>query len=169
MIKTWVSLATGALAAVLCYVGLDFALLWGLLAFLLNYIPNIGSIVAGLPPLLLAIVQLGPLEATLIAAGYLAINNILGNFIEPRFMGQGLGLSTFAVLVSLVFWGWVLGPVGMLLSIPLTMAVKIAMEGRPETLWIAIMLGSGADIEERVGSRPSGETEALERPAEPGA
>ncbi|MBI1356363.1 MAG: AI-2E family transporter [Acidobacteria bacterium] len=162
VIKTWASLATGGLAAGLCFAfGLDFALLWGLLAFLLNYVPNVGSVVAGVPPVLLAIVQLGLLKASLILVGYILINNILGNFIEPRFMGKGLGLSTFAVLVSLVFWGWVLGPVGMLLSIPLTMAVKIAMEGRPETLWIAVLLGPGADAEVRLERMQSGEIEAL--------
>ena len=148
VIKTWVSLLTGVVAGVLCWaVGVDFALLWGLLAFLLNYVPNIGSIIAALPPVLLALVQLGPGAALAIMIGYMLINNILGNFVEPRFMGEGLGLSAFAVLLSLVFWGWVLGPVGMLLSIPLTMAVKIAMEEQPSTRWLALMLGSGAQAE----------------------
>ncbi len=161
-IKTWISLLTGALAAGLCFAfGLDFALLWGLLAFLLNYIPNIGSILAGIPPVLLAIVQLGPFEAGVILTCYLIINNVLGNFVEPRFMGKGLGLSPFAVIVSLIFWGWVLGPVGMLLSIPLTMAVKIAMEAREETLWIAVLLGPGAAAEERLEEMKSGEIEAI--------
>ena len=148
VIKTWVSLLTGAIAGVVCWaVGVDFALLWGLLAFLLNYVPNIGSIIAAVPPVLLAMVQLGPGSALVILVAYMLINNILGNFVEPRFMGEGLGLSTFAVLLSLIFWGWVLGPVGMLLSIPLTMAVKIAMEEQPSTRWLALMLGSGAQAE----------------------
>ncbi len=151
VIKTWISLVTGVLAAGLCFVfGLDFALLWGLLAFLLNYIPNVGSILAGVPPVLLAVVQLGPLQGAVILAGYALINNVLGNFIEPRFMGKGLGLSAFAVIVSLIFWGWVLGPVGMLLSIPITIAVKLVMEAREETMWIAVLLGSGAAAEERI-------------------
>ena len=150
-IKTWVSLLTGGIAGVWCAVfGLDFAVLWGVLAFLLNYVPNIGSILAGLPPVLLALVQLGPGKALIILAGYAVINNVLGNVVEPRFMGQGLGLSTFAVVLSLVFWGWVLGPVGMLLSIPLTMAVKIAMESGPSTRWMAILLGSGAAAEQEL-------------------
>lgn len=149
VIKTWISLLTGVVAAVWCAVfGLDFAVLWGVLAFLLNYVPNIGSILAGLPPVLLAVVQLGPGKALIILIGYAVINNVLGNFVEPRFMGQGLGLSTLAVLLSLVFWGWVLGPVGMLLSIPLTMAVKIAMESGPNTRWMAVLLGSGAAAEQ---------------------
>jgi len=161
VIKTWISLVTGAVAAGICFAfGLDFALLWGLLAFLLNYIPNIGSILAGIPPVLLAVVQLGAFEAGVILTGYAVLNNVLGNFVEPRLMGKGLGLSAFAVIVSLVFWGWVLGPVGMLLSIPLTMAVKIAMEARQETLWIAVLLGPGAAAEERLEELKSGEVEA---------
>ena len=148
VIKTWVSLLTGAVAGVLCWaIGVDFALLWGLLAFLLNYVPNIGSVIAAVPPVLLALVQLGPGAALAVLVGYVLINNVLGNFVEPRFMGEGLGLSAFAVILSLVFWGWVLGPVGMLLSIPLTMAVKIAMEEQPSTRWLALMLGSGAAAE----------------------
>jgi len=151
VIKTWLSLGTGLLAGLLCAVfGLDFAILWGVLAFLLNYVPNIGSILAAVPPALLAIVQLGPGTALFILIGYMLINNILGNVVEPRLMGQGLGLSTFAVVLSLIFWGWVLGPVGMLLSIPLTMSVKIAMEASPSTRWIAVLLGSGAAAEQAV-------------------
>jgi predicted PurR-regulated permease PerM len=147
-IKTWISLLTGLVAGVLCWaIGVDFPLLWGLLAFLLDYVPNIGSIIAAVPPVLLALVQLGPGQALAVLVGYLIINNVLGNFVEPRFMGEGLGLSSFAVLLSLVFWGWVLGPVGMLLSIPLTMAVKIAMEEQPNMRWISLLLGSGSDAE----------------------
>jgi len=151
VIKTWLSLITGVLAGVWCAIfGLDFAILWGVLAFLLNYVPNIGSIIAAVPPALLAVVQLGPGTAVFILLGYVLINNVLGNVVEPRFMGQGLGLSTFAVVLSLIFWGWVLGPVGMLLSIPLTMSVKIAMEGNPSTRWMAVLLGSGAAAEQAV-------------------
>ena len=160
VIKTWVSLMTGLIAGVLCWiVGVDFALLWGLLAFLLNYVPNIGSIVAAIPPVLLAAVQLGLGPAGIILVGYMLINNVIGNVVEPKFMGEGLGLSTFAVILSLVFWGWVLGPVGMLLSIPLTMAVKIAMDAGDETRWIAVLLGSGADAEQLVAQRDDTETE----------
>ena len=142
-IKTLVSLATGIVVALgLMLLGLDYALLWGMIAFFLNYVPNIGSIIAAIPAILLAIVQLGPLPALLVAALYLAINVIMGNLVEPRLMGQKLGLSTLVVFLSLVFWGWVLGPVGMLLSVPLTMIVKIALEVNDDTRWLAIMLGS---------------------------
>lgn len=142
-LKTLISLATGVLvAAWLRIVGVDYALLWGLLAFLLNYIPSIGSFIAAVPAVMLAFLQLGPGDGVITAVGYLVINTVIGNFIEPRVMGEGMGLSTLVVFLSLIFWGWVLGPVGMLLSVPLTMIMKIALEGSDETRWIAILLGS---------------------------
>lgn len=142
-IKSWISLATGLMAYLLCrIVGLDYALLWGMLAFLLNYVPNIGSILAAIPPVMLALVQFGTAKATATLIGYLCINIIFGNLVEPRVMGKGLGLSTLVVWMSLIFWGWVFGPVGMLLSVPLTMVIKIAMESKNETQWIATLLGS---------------------------
>ena len=145
-IKMMTSLGTGvAVVILLSLIGVDYPVLWGVLAFLLNFIPNIGSIIAAIPAVLLALVQLGVAEAALVAAGFLIINVVIGTFLEPRYMGQGLGLSTLVVFLSLVFWGWVLGPVGMLLSVPLTIAVKIALEVRPDTRWMAIMLGPGMD------------------------
>ncbi len=144
-IKTLVSLGTGLVVTVgLLLLGLDYAPLWGMIAFLLNYVPNIGSIIAAVPAILLAVVQLGPIYSLLVAALYLATNVIMGNAVEPRLMGQKLGLSTLVIFISLVFWGWVLGPVGMLLSVPLTMVVKIALEVNDSTRWMAIMLSSDA-------------------------
>ena len=143
-IKTLVSLATGLLVMVaLMIIGVDYPVLWGLLAFMLNFIPTFGSILAAIPPVLLAIVQLGVGEALVTAALYVAVNVIVGSIIEPRVMGKGLDLSSLVVFLSLIFWGWVLGPVGMLLSVPLTIMVKIALENSQETQWIAILLGSG--------------------------
>ena len=164
VIKTAVSLATGVAAAMwVALLGLDFPLLWGLLAFLFNYVPTIGSIVAAVPAMLLALVQLGPFPALLVAVGYLCINFVFGSLIEPRFMGHGLGLSTLVVFLSLVFWGWVLGPVGMLLSVPLTITAKIGLESREETRWLAILLGSeksaAAALESTGGEASSGEEE----------
>ena len=141
-IKTSVSAATGLLVYFLLLItGVDFPLLWGMLAFLLNYIPNIGSIIAAVPAVLLALVQLGVGPAVLVTVGYVVINLIMGNVIEPRYMGKGLGLSTLIVFLSLVFWGWLLGPVGMLLSVPLTITAKIALEANPGTEWLAHLLG----------------------------
>lgn len=145
-LKTGVSLVTGVIIGVwVGALGLDFPVLWGLLAFLLNYVPNIGSIIAAVPAVLLAIVQLGMGRAILVAVGYLAVNLVIGNLIEPRLMGRSMGLSTLVVFLSLVFWGWVLGPVGMLLSVPLTMTLVIALQSSPSTERIALLLCEGAD------------------------
>ncbi len=141
-IKTLTSLGTGVGVGVwLAVVGVDYPVLWGLLAFLLNYVPNIGSIIAAVPTALFTVVQLGLVSALWVVAGYLVINILFGTILEPRFMGRGLGLSTLVVFLSLVFWGWVLGPVGMLLSVPLTMTLKIALVSHQETQWIAVILG----------------------------
>lgn len=142
LIKTLVSIGTGIFAGVaLTIIGVDYAILWGLVAFLLNYIPSIGSMIASVPPILIALIQLGPTSSLMVAGVYLVINTLFGNVIEPRYMGRSLGLSTLVVFVSLVFWGWVFGPVGMLLSIPLTMVVKIALEKSNHHGWIAMLLG----------------------------
>jgi len=140
--KTLVSLATGMIIGLaLWIIGVDFPLLWGALAFLLNYIPNLGSIIAAVPPVLLAQVQLGLGYAIAVAIVFVAVNVILGNFVEPYLMGRRLGLSTLVVFLSLVFWGWVWGPMGMLLSVPLTMIVKIMLENTEDLRWIGILLG----------------------------
>jgi AI-2 transport protein TqsA len=145
-IKTLVSLGTGLIIGVWLYVlGVDHFLLWATLAFLLNYIPNIGSIIAAVPAVLLAFVQLGAGAAGLTAMGFVVSNMLMGNIIEPRYMGRGLGLSTLVVFLSLIFWGWLLGTVGMLLSVPLTMIVKIALESSQDTRWIALLLASEND------------------------
>jgi hypothetical protein len=114
--------------------------MWGLLAFALNYIPNIGSVLAAIPPILQVLVFGGLYEALVVLAGYLVINLVFGNILEPRIMGRGLGLSTLVVFLSLIFWGWLLGPVGMLLSVPLTIIVKIALEQTVAGQSIAFLL-----------------------------
>ncbi len=143
-IKTATSLATGLCAGLWLWIlGVDNAFFWGLLAFLFNYIPNIGSILAAVPPCLMALLQNGVTSALLVALGYVLINVVIGSLVEPNFMGDGLGLSPLIVFISLVFWGWLLGGAGMLLSTPLTMSVKIALENNAETRWISILMGSG--------------------------
>lgn len=145
-IKTIVSIATGTCAGLVTWsIGLDFPLLWAMLAFLLNYVPTIGSIIAAVPAVLLALVQLGPGAAGATAIGFAAINVVFGNAIEPRLMGYGVGISPLVVFLGLVFWGWVFGPVGMLLSVPLTMTLKLALESDPDTRWVAILIGSERD------------------------
>jgi AI-2 transport protein TqsA len=145
-IKTLTSLGTGILIAIWAVIiGLDFPLFWGLSAFLLNYVPTIGSLVAAVPAVLLALLQLGFGGAVLAASGYLFVNIMIGNLIEPAVMGRGLGLSPFVVLASLLFWGWVWGPVGMLLSLPLTMVLKILLENSRSLAWVAILMGPAWD------------------------
>ena len=147
-IKTVVSMATGLAAGLLTWaVGLDFPLLWAMLTFLLNYVPTIGSIIAAVPAVLMALVQLGPGGASATAIGFVAINMVFGNIIEPRLMGYGVGISPLIVFIGLVFWGWVFGPVGMLLSVPLTMTLKLALESDKRTRWIAILIGSESDAQ----------------------
>ncbi len=145
-IKTSVSIATGITVTTFLWIlGVDFPVLWGLLALLLNFVPTVGSIFAAIPPIILALIQLGPSEAGLVGLGFFFVNTVFGNVIEPRYMGRGLGLSTLVVFLSLIFWGWVLGPVGMFLSVPLTMTGKIALEANPRTLWLAKLLGPGSE------------------------
>ncbi len=157
-IKTAVSLGTGVLVAVwVALLGVDFPLLWGLLAFLLNYVPNLGSIIAAAPAVLLAMLQFGPGRALILALGYVVVNVVAGNILEPRLLGKRLGLSTLTVFLSLVFWGWVLGPIGMILSIPLTMVLKIALERNEDTRWIAVLLGSGSELRTRPAEAPASE------------
>ena len=141
LIKTLMSLITGAIIAiVLALMGVDFPLLWGALAVLLNYIPTIGSIIAAVPPILLSLVQLGPWYALGVTILFLAVNMIIGNILEPAFTGKQLGLSPLVVFISLLFWGWVWGPTGMILSVPLTMIIKIIMENTEGMRWMAKVL-----------------------------
>jgi AI-2 transport protein TqsA len=145
-IKTLTSLSTGVMIGLFAVIiGLDFPLFWGLTAFLLNYIPTIGSLVAAVPAVLLALVQLGPGGALLTGVGYLSVNTVIGSLIEPAVMGRGLGLSPFVVLVTLLFWGFVWGPVGMLLSLPLTMVFKILLENSRQFAWVGVLMGPSRD------------------------
>jgi len=145
-IKSLTSLATGIVIYIwLAVQGVDSPVMWGVFAFLLNYIPNIGSIIAAVPAVLLALIQFGALGAGIAALGFFIVNILVGSVIEPKVMGQGTGLSVLVVFLSLSFWGWVLGPVGMLLSVPLTMAVKIALSSHESTKWISILLGSNKE------------------------
>ena len=145
-IKTLVCLSTGILIYIaMLIIGVDYPLLWALIAGLMNYIPNIGSIIAAVPAVLMALVQFGLGGALWTLGSFLLVNNILGNFIEPKIMGKGLGLSTLVVFLSLLFWGFILGTMGMFLSVPLTMTIKIILEQNERTRWIAILLGTPAE------------------------
>lgn len=143
LIKALISLATGTSVFIgLLIIGVDFPLLWGFLAFLLNFIPNFGSLIAAVPTILLALIQLGPIHALFTTIVYFLSNMVFGNFVEPKVMGKGLDISPIVVLVSLVFWGWVWGPIGMILSVPLTVVIKLTMEASDDTRWIGVLLSS---------------------------
>jgi AI-2 transport protein TqsA len=145
--KTLTSLVTGFLVSIsLAIIGIDFPLLWGFLAFLLNFIPNIGSIIAAVPAVLLGLIQAGFPTALAVMIAFLLINIIIGNVIEPRLMGKNLGLSPLIVFISLIFWGWVLGTVGMLLATPLTMTIKIIFDNMEETKHIGLIMGDESSI-----------------------
>lgn len=145
-IKSGASATTGLLIGVFTHVmGLDFPILLGVTAFLLNYVPTVGSIVAAIPAVVLSLLLDGSLgHLVAVAAGYVFVNTLIGNIVEPNLMGRSLGISTLAVVLSLLFWGWVWGPLGALLSVPLTAVVKIWLENTPDLNWAAILLGKGA-------------------------
>lgn len=143
-LKTLVSLITGAIVWLgLLALDVQFALMWGVLAFLLNYVPNIGSVISAIPPMIQALLFNGLYPCLLVGGLFLAVHMVLGNIVEPRIMGKRLGMSTLVVFLSLLFWGWLLGPVGMLLSVPLTSVCKIWMETTIGGSKLAIFLGPG--------------------------
>jgi len=142
-IKTLTSLATGLLIGLwLWWLRVDFALLWAVIAFLLNYIPTIGSLVAAVPGILVALIQHDTSTALWVAVGYFVINQLIGGLIEPKVLGDRLGLSALVVFLSLVFWGWILGPGGMFLAVPLSMMVKLALASHPRTRPLAILISN---------------------------
>lgn len=145
-IKSIFCLATGVAIWLLAWVlGVPFPAVWGLLAGLLNYIPNIGSILAAVPAVIVALLHGGIQDAAIFAVGIIAVNMVFGNVLEPRYMGKGLGLSVLVVFLSLTFWGWVFGPMGMLLSVPLTMTLKLLLDSKKETQYLAALLSSGEE------------------------
>ncbi|MBK6283684.1 MAG: AI-2E family transporter [Draconibacterium sp.] len=169
-IKTMICLATGICIYIsLLIIGVDYPLLWALLAGLMNYIPNVGSVIAIIPIFFFALIQLGIGGALWTFGSFLVIHNVLGNFIEPKLMGKGLDLSALVVILSLIFWGFILGPVGMFLATPFTLTIKIIMEQNEKTRWIAILLGTPAEAKnylqnkEQVNEQKQNEESLLEK------
>ena len=141
LIKTALSLATGIFATVwLLILDINYPFLWGFLTFLLNYIPTIGSNIAAIPPVLMALIQYDLFIMFIVGFGYLVINNVIGSFLEPRIMGHGMGISPLIVFVSLIFWGWIFGPIGMILCVPMTTIIKIAFENTEGAQWVSVFL-----------------------------
>lgn len=146
-IKTLISLATGLLIGLTTWwLDLDFPVLLGLIGFAMNYIPTVGSILAAIPAILLSLVQFGTLtNFGLVVLSYFLINVAFGNLVEPHLLGRRLGLSTLVVVLSLLVWAWIWGPVGALLAVPLTMVVKIMLENTEDLRWVAILLDKSPD------------------------
>ncbi len=160
-VKTAASAITGLVVGIGTWaLGLPYAPVFGLVAYLLNYIPTVGSIIASVPAVIVALVQIGPGRAALVAVLYIAVNVCIGNFLEPTWMGRRFGLSTLVVFLSLIFWGWVWGPLGMLLSVPLTMMIKIAMEETEGLQWAAVLLGRARPMPQVDEREPTDDSDA---------
>ncbi len=155
-IKALTSAATGVLIGLWLWLfQVDFALLWGVLAFLLNFIPTIGSLVASVPGILVALIQHGSGTALWVALGYVVVNQAIGSLIEPKVLGDRLGLSALVVFVSLVFWGWILGPAGMFLAVPLSMMLKLALASHPRTEALAELISSAPPAQPTAAPAPA--------------
>lgn len=142
VVKLGTSATTGVAVGLWCkYLGVDLALLWGVIAFLLNFIPTVGSIIAAVPPVFLALILHGPGTALAVMGGYLVVNALIGSLLEPRLLGDALGLSPLVVFLSMLAWGYLLGPVGALLSGPLTMFLKNYLLHTEDLQWVAVLLG----------------------------
>lgn len=141
LIKTISSATTGALAWWACSaMDVPFAFLWGVIAYVLNYIPTIGSIVAAIPPIVMALLMGSWGDAAVITFCYIFINFMIGNGIEPIFLGKQFGIATSVVLLAVLFWGWVWGPVGMLLAVPIMVLIKLALENSRDLSWVATII-----------------------------
>jgi len=150
--KFFISLATGLLVgALLSWIGVDFPIVWGVISFILNFIPSIGSIAAGGGVTLFALVQFWPEPGPIVAAAatVIGVNMVLGNIVEPRVQGQNLGLSPFIILVSLSGWGWLWGFAGLVLAVPMTVIVKIVCENVPGLEAVSIMMGSYHEVKQK--------------------
>jgi predicted PurR-regulated permease PerM len=145
-----INVGAGVVAALLNFillliVGVEFAVLWALLSFFLSFVPNVGFVLSFIPPAIMALLQFGPLQAGIVIAGYYVVNILVDSVIKPRYIQTELDLSPAVTFFSLLVWGWVLGPIGAILSIPMTMFVQALLESREQTRWMAYLLGDGQD------------------------
>jgi AI-2 transport protein TqsA len=156
VVKLLVSLVTGVLLGIWCWaLGVDSAILWGVLAFVLNFVPFVGSLMAAIPPILLALVEGGLPNSLAVAAGYLAVNLVIGTIVEPRVLGRALRLSPLVILVSMLVWALVLGPVGAILSVPLTMVARIVFERDPDLRRVALLMSDGSELLRQPSPEPA--------------
>jgi AI-2 transport protein TqsA len=149
LVRTAVGIVSGVLAAVwLWLLGVDFAVFWGVLFFLLNYLPNIGSIIAGIPPTVLAFVQLGFGWGLLAAGGLILLEQVMGNFLDPRLQARTLNISSLMVLLSVLFWGWIWGVPGALIAVPLTVTLILVCANTDALRPVAVLLSEEPDVDE---------------------
>jgi predicted PurR-regulated permease PerM len=140
----------GALAAILNTIllwvmGIEFAVLWGILSFFFSFVPNVGFLISVIPPAILALIQFGFTEMLIVIGAYVVINFLVDNIIKPRFIEEGVNISVLVSFLSLVVWGWVLGPIGAILAVPMSIIVQAVFDSRDETRWLAYMMGSGKE------------------------
>ncbi|GAA4595218.1 AI-2E family transporter [Planotetraspora phitsanulokensis] len=151
---------------VLAILSVPLPLLWGVLALITNYIPNIGFILGLVPPALLGLLEGGPKTMILVIVAYIAINVVIQSFIQPKFLGDAVGLSTTATFLSLIIWAWVLGPLGALLAIPLSLLVRaLLIDSDPDSKWTAALIsGRLPDESPKPPAEPSPDVPAEARP-----
>jgi predicted PurR-regulated permease PerM len=145
-----INAGVGALAAVfnvifLTIMGVEFAILWGVLSFFFSFVPNIGFIISVIPPAIMALLQFGVTEMLIVIVVYVVINFLVDNVIKPRFIQEGLNISATVTFLSLILWGWVLGPIGAILAVPMAIIVQAIFGSREETRWLAYLMGSGSE------------------------
>ena len=145
-----INAGVGALAAVLntillAVVGVEGAVLWGVLSFFLSFIPSIGFLISVIPPAIMALVQFGWQTALIVVVLYIIINFLVDNVIKPKFIQEGVNISASVTFVSLIVWGWVLGPIGAILAVPMAIIIQSVFANREETRWVAYLMGSGEE------------------------
>ena len=145
-----INAGVGAMAAVLntillAIVGVEGAVLWGVLSFFLSFVPSIGFLISVIPPAIMALVQFGWETALIVVVLYIIINFLVDNVIKPKFIQEGVNISVLVTFVSLIVWGWVLGPIGAILAVPMAIIIQTVLGSREETRWMAYLMGSGEE------------------------
>ena len=145
-----INAGVGALAAVanfilLAIMGVEFAVLWAVLSFFFSFVPNVGFIISVIPPAIMALLQFGVTEMLIVIGAYIIINFLVDNVIKPRFIQEELDISATVTFLSLIVWGWVLGPIGAILAVPMSIILHAIFDSRQETRWLAYMMGTGSE------------------------
>jgi AI-2 transport protein TqsA len=146
------SLAGALIAVFLWFVGVDFPFLWGVLVALLNFVPAVGLLIAAIPPIVLAYLEFGLVTALVVVVGIVLITNVVAQIMKPKYYGEGLNLSRLVIILSVVVWGTVVGPVGALFSVPLTLLVKAVLEAFDETRWLAVVMSGQTTTTQPAGT-----------------